>query len=74
MRGWASIFDYAEALYNNNRHLSLGFLSPVEYERAHEQTHRLLRFHFSWGRSVPARHHRQPVSRYCALPLGTLPQ
>jgi len=37
----AAIFEYLEVFYNRvRRHSSLGFLSPVEYERAHNQTHR----------------------------------
>jgi transposase InsO family protein len=37
----AAIFEYLEAFYNRvRRHSSLGFLSPVEFERAYNQTHR----------------------------------
>jgi len=37
----AAIFEYLEVFYNRvRRHSSLGFLSPVEYERAHNQNHR----------------------------------
>ena len=37
----AVLFEYLEVFYNRvRRHSSLGFLSPVEYERAHNQTHR----------------------------------
>jgi putative transposase len=37
----AAIFDYLEAFYNRvRRHSSLGFVSPAEFERAHNQTHR----------------------------------
>jgi transposase InsO family protein len=37
----AELFEYLEVFYNRVRlHSSLGFLSPVEYERAHNQTHR----------------------------------
>ncbi len=37
----AAIFEYLEVFYNRvRRHSALGFLSPVEYERAHNQTHR----------------------------------
>lgn len=37
----AAISEYLEAFYNRvRRHSSLGFLSPVEFERAHNQTHR----------------------------------
>ena len=37
----AELFEYLEVFYNRvRRHSSLGFLSPVEYERAHNQTHR----------------------------------
>jgi putative transposase len=37
----AAIFEYLEAFYNRvRRHSSLGFLSPAEFERAHNQTHR----------------------------------
>ena len=36
----ASIFEYVEAFYNRvRRHSSLGFLSPEEFERAHNQNH-----------------------------------
>lgn len=36
----AAIFEYLEVFYNCvRRHSSLGFLSPVEYERAHNLTH-----------------------------------
>jgi len=37
----AVIFEYLEVFYNRvRRHSSLGFLSPVDFERAHRQTHR----------------------------------
>jgi transposase InsO family protein len=37
----AELFEYLEAFYNRvRRHSSLGFLSPVEFERTHNQTHR----------------------------------
>lgn len=37
----ASIFEYIEAFYNRvRRHSSLGYVSPAEYERTHNQTHR----------------------------------
>lgn len=37
----ATIFEYLEVFYNRVRlHSSLGFVSPVEYERSHNQTHR----------------------------------
>ena len=36
-----SIFEYLEAFYNRvRRHSSLGFVSPAEFERTHNQTHR----------------------------------
>jgi putative transposase len=36
----ASIFEYVEAFYNRvRRHSSLGFLSPEEFERAHNPNH-----------------------------------
>lgn len=36
----ASIFEYVEAFYNRVRlHSSLGFLSPAEFERAHNPNH-----------------------------------
>jgi len=36
----ASIFEYVEAFYNRvRRHSSLGFLSPAEFERTHNQKH-----------------------------------
>jgi transposase InsO family protein len=37
----ASIFEYIEVFYNRvRRHSSLGFVSPAEYERTHNPTHR----------------------------------
>ena len=37
----AEIFEYLEVFYNRvRRHSSLGFLSPVEFERTYNQTHR----------------------------------
>jgi putative transposase len=37
----AELFEYLEVFHNRVRlHSSLGFLSPVEFERAHDQTHR----------------------------------
>lgn len=37
----AEIFEYLEVFYNRvRRHSSLGFLSPVEYERTYNQKHR----------------------------------
>jgi putative transposase len=37
----AELFEYLEVFHNRVRlHSSLGFLSPVEFERAHNQTHR----------------------------------
>jgi transposase InsO family protein len=37
----ASIFEYIEAFYNRaRRHSSLGYVSPAEYERMHNQNHR----------------------------------
>ena len=37
----ASIFEYVEVFYNRvRRHSTLGYVSPAEYERAHNQTHR----------------------------------
>jgi len=37
----AAIFEYLEAFYNRvRRHSSLGFVSPAEYERTYNQTHR----------------------------------
>ena len=37
----AAIFEYLELFYNRvRRHSSLGFVSPAEFERAHNQTHR----------------------------------
>jgi transposase InsO family protein len=37
----AAIFEYLEVFYNRGRrHSSLGFVSPVEFERAHRQPHR----------------------------------
>jgi transposase InsO family protein len=37
----AELFEYLEVFYKRVRlHSSLGFLSPVEYERVHNQTHR----------------------------------
>ena len=37
----AVLFEYLEVFHNRvRRHSSLGFLSPVDFERAHSQTHR----------------------------------
>jgi transposase InsO family protein len=37
----AVLFEYLEVFYNRvRRHSSLGFVSPAEFERAHNQTHR----------------------------------
>jgi putative transposase len=37
----AELFEYLEVFYNRvRRHSSLGFVSPVEFERTHNQTHR----------------------------------
>ena len=37
----AEIFEYLEAFYNRvRRHSSLGFVSPADYERTYNQTHR----------------------------------
>lgn len=37
----ASVFEYIEVFYNRvRRHSSLGFVSPAEYERTHNPTHR----------------------------------
>ena len=37
----AVIFEYLEVFYNRvRRHSSLGFLSPEEFERMYNQTHR----------------------------------
>ena len=37
----AALSDYLEAFYNRvRRHSSLGFVSPAEYERTYNQTHR----------------------------------
>jgi transposase InsO family protein len=37
----AVIFEYLEVFYNRvRRHSSLGFVSPTEFERTHNQTHR----------------------------------
>jgi putative transposase len=37
----ASVFEYIEVFYNRvRRHSSLGFMSPAEYERAHNPSHR----------------------------------
>jgi transposase InsO family protein len=37
----AAIFEYLEVFYNRvRRHSSLGFVAPVEFERAHNLTHR----------------------------------
>jgi len=36
----ASIFEYVEAFYNRVRlHSSLGYVSPAEFERAHNPNH-----------------------------------
>jgi len=37
----ASLFEYVEVFYNRvRRHSTLGYVSPAEYERTHNQTHR----------------------------------
>jgi len=37
----AALFEYLEVFYNRvRRHSSLGFLSPADFERTHNQTHR----------------------------------
>ena len=37
----ASIFEYVEVFYNRvRRHSTLGYVSPAEYERAHNPSHR----------------------------------
>jgi transposase InsO family protein len=37
----AELFEYLEVFYNRvRRHSSLGFLSPEEFERTYNQTHR----------------------------------
>ncbi len=37
----AEIFEYLEVFYNRvRRHSALGFVSPAEFERTHNQTHR----------------------------------
>jgi transposase InsO family protein len=37
----AVLFEYLEVFYNRvRRHSSLGFLSPVDFERTYNQTHR----------------------------------
>ena len=37
----ASIFDYVEVFYNRvRRHSTLGYLTPAEFERTHNRTHR----------------------------------
>jgi len=37
----ASIFEYVEVFYNRVRlHSSLGYVSPAEYERTHNPSHR----------------------------------
>src|SRR5207245_909234 len=50
----AAIFEYLEAFYNRvRRHSSLGYVSPAEFERSHNPTHRYLRLHIPWGRPWP---------------------
>ena len=36
----AAIFESLEVFYNSVRRYSPGFLSPTEFERTHNQTHR----------------------------------
>ena len=37
----ASLFEYVEVFYNRvRRHSTLGYVSPAEYERAHNPSHR----------------------------------
>ncbi len=60
-RARAAIFEYLEVFYNRaRRHFALGSLSPVEYERAHNRTHRQTLSTFRGElqrRSSPARGH-----------------
>ncbi len=37
----ASLFEYVEVFYNRvRRHSTLGYVSPAEYERTHNPSHR----------------------------------
>ena len=52
----ASLFEPVEVFYNRvRRHSTLGYVSPEEYERAHDPSHRPQPAHNPRGRSVPPR-------------------